>query len=166
MNGTRKLTILSFLISVAMILSYIEAQIPAFVAVPGVKLGLSNIASVFALYALGAPFAVLVSLVRVFLSSLLFGNFAMMIYSLSGAALALISMVLVKKINLFSEVGVSVVGGVFHNAGQIAAAAVMMKNAGIAYYILPLIISGTVAGIAVGVVSGILVKRIGKRVNM
>lgn len=159
-NDTKRLTVLSLLIAVAMILSYIEAQIPLSVAVPGVKIGLSNIATVFALYTLGAPAAVAVSVVRVILSSLLFGNFAMMIYSLSGAALALIFMILTKRSRVFSAIGVSVTGGVMHNAGQVIAAAVMMENAGIAAYVIPLIISGTLAGVAVGVISALLVGRL------
>lgn len=164
MKNTKKLTTLSLLIAVAMILSYIESLIPTFVAVPGVKVGLSNIATVFALYTLGAPSAVAVSLIRVFLSSLLFGNFAMMIYSLAGAFLALGFMVLLKYTELFSEVGVSVVGGVAHNAGQVIAAAFMMENAGIAYYLIPLVVSGTVAGVVVGLAAALLVKRIDKYV--
>lgn len=161
MNNTKKLTTLSLLISVAMVLSYIESLIPAFVAVPGVKVGLSNIATVFALYTLGAPGAVAVSVIRVFLSSLLFGNFAMMIYSLAGAALALTFMILIKATGLFSEVGVSVIGGIMHNAGQIIAAAFMMENSGILSYLVPLVISGTIAGVAVGLISALLIKRIG-----
>ena len=161
MNNTKKLTTLSLLISVAMVLSYIESLIPAFVAVPGVKVGLSNIATVFALYTLGAPGAVAVSVIRVFLSSLLFGNFAMMIYSLAGAALALTFMILIKATGLFSEVGVSVIGGIMHNAGQIIAAAFMMENSGIVSYLVPLAISGTIAGVAVGLISALLIKRIG-----
>ena len=98
MNNTKKLTTLSLLISVAMVLSYIESLIPAFVAVPGVKVGLSNIATVFALYILGAPGAVAVSVIRVFLSSLLFGNFAMMIYSLAGAFFSIAIMAFLRKI--------------------------------------------------------------------
>ena len=159
-NDTKRLTTLSLLVAVAMILSYIEAQIPLSVAVPGVKIGLSNIATVFALYTLGAPAAVAVSVVRVILSSLLFGNFAMMIYSLSGAALALVFMILTKRSRVFSVIGVSVTGGVMHNAGQVIAAAVMMENAGIAAYVIPLIISGTLAGIVVGVISALLVGRL------
>lgn len=165
MKNTKKLTTLSLLIAVAMILSYIESLVPAFVAVPGVKVGLSNIATVFALYTLGAPSAVAVSLIRVFLSSLLFGNFAMMIYSLAGAFLALGFMVLLKYTELFSEVGVSVVGGVAHNAGQVIAAAFMMENAGIAYYLIPLVVSGTVAGIVVGLAAALLVKRINRYIQ-
>lgn len=159
---TRQLVTLSALIAVAMILSYVESMIPAFVSVPGVKIGLSNIATVFALYALGWPYAICVSVVRVFLSALLFGNFVSLIYSISGAALALLAMILLKKLDRFSSVGVSVVGGICHNAGQIIAACIVMETAAIAVYIIPLIVSGTIAGIVIGLIAGNLVERIKK----
>ena len=160
--STRQMVTLSALIAVAMILSYIESLVPAFVAVPGVKVGLSNIATVFALYALGWPYAICVSLVRVFLSALLFGNAVGLIYSLSGAALALVSMILLKKTDKFSSIGISVVGGVCHNVGQVAAACIVMETAAIAYYIIPLLLSGTIAGVVIGVAAGNLVERIKK----
>ena len=159
---TRQLVTLSALIAVAMILSYVESMIPAFVSVPGVKIGLSNIATVFALYALGWPYAICVSVVRVFLSALLFGNFVSLIYSISGAALALLAMILLKKLDRFSSVGVSVVGGICHNVGQIVAACIVMETAAIAVYIIPLIVSGTIAGIVIGLIAGNLVERIKK----
>ena len=142
-----------------MILSYVESLIPPLVAVPGVKLGLSNIATVFALYTLGAPAAVTVSVIRVLLSSLLFGNSVSLIYSLSGAALALAFMLLLRRVSVFSTVGVSVAGGVAHNAGQIIAACLVMENAAIAIYLPPLIISGTLAGVAIGIAAGVIVKK-------
>ena len=162
---TRQLVTLSALVGVAMILSYIESMIPAFVAVPGVKVGLSNIATVFALYALGWPYAIIVSVVRVFLSALLFGNFVSLIYSLSGAAVALALMILLKRLDRFSSVGVSVAGGVGHNAGQIIAACIVMENAAISLYIIPLIISGTIAGVVIGLVAGNLVERVKKYIK-
>ena len=161
---TRQLVTLSALIAVAMILSYVESMIPAFVAVPGVKVGLSNIATVFALYALGWPYAICVSVVRVFLSALLFGNFVSLIYSLSGAALALVVMILLKKLDRFSSVGISVAGGVCHNAGQIIAACIVMETTAIAVYIIPLILSGTIAGVVIGLVAGNLAERVKKHI--
>lgn len=160
--STKQMVTLSALVAVAMILSYVESMIPAFVAVPGVKMGLSNIATVFALYSLGWPYAIIVSVVRVFLSSLLFGNFVSLIYSLSGAFLALTLMILLKKLDKFSTVGVSVAGGVGHNAGQIIAACIVMENAAISLYIIPLIISGTISGVLIGLVAGNLVERVKK----
>ncbi|MBQ7327324.1 MAG: Gx transporter family protein [Clostridia bacterium] len=159
---TKRLVTLSALIAVAMILSYIESMIPAFVAVPGVKVGLSNIATVFALYALGWPYAIIVSVIRVLLSALLFGNAVSLIYSLSGAALALLSMILLKKLDKLSSVGISVVGGVCHNIGQVIAACLVMETAAISFYIIPLTISGTIAGIVIGLVAGNLVERVKK----
>ena len=160
--STKQLVTLSALIAVAMILSYIESLIPAFVAVPGVKMGLSNIATVFALYALGWPFAICVSVVRVVLSALLFGNVVSLIYSISGAALALLSMILMKRFDRFSSIGVSVVGGLCHNVGQIVAACFVMKTAAIAYYLIPLTISGTISGVVIGLIAGNLVERVKK----
>ncbi len=162
---TKRLTALSLLVAVAMVLSYLESLIPPLVAVPGVKLGISNIATVLTLYTLGAPAAAAVSIVRVALSSLLFGNAVSFIYSISGALLALLSMLLLRRLPFFSEIGVSVAGGVAHNAGQIIAACIVMENAGISAYLPPLVVSGTVAGVTVGIVSALLLKRIGKHIK-
>ncbi len=160
--STRQLVTLSALIAVAMILSYVESLIPTFVAIPGVKMGLSNIATIFALYALGWPFAICVSVVRVLLSALLFGNVVSLIYSLSGAALALVFMILLKKLDKFSSVGVSVTGGVCHNIGQVIAACIVMETTAIAVYIIPLLVSGTIAGVVIGIIAGNLVERVKK----
>ena len=163
--STKQMVTLSVLVAVAMILSYVESMIPAFVAVPGVKMGLSNIATVFALYSLGWPYAICVSVVRVLLSSLLFGNFVSLIYSLSGAFLALGLMILLKKLDKFSIVGVSVAGGVGHNIGQTIAACIVMENAAISLYIIPLLVSGTISGVLIGLVAGNLVERIKKHIK-
>ncbi len=154
--NVKKLTALSVSVALAMILSFIESQLPPLAAVPGVKIGLSNILTVFLLYTYGAREAGAVALVRVVLSALLFGSAVSLIYSLSGAALSFAVMLIAKKIGVFSCIGVSVLGGVFHNAGQIIAASLIMENAAVAIYLVPLIISGVLAGIAVGILSGIL----------
>ena len=158
--NVKKLTALSVSVALAMLLSFIESQIPPLVAVPGVKIGLSNIVTVVLLYLYGAREAGAVTFVRVSLSALLFGSAVSFIYSLSGALLSFLVMLLFKRIRLFSEIGVSVLGGVFHNAGQIAVACIIMENSAISLYLPPLVISGTVAGAVIGVVSGILVKRL------
>ena len=159
---TKRLVTLSSIIAVAMILSYIESLIPTLVAVPGAKIGLSNIATVFALYTLGAKAAISVSLIRVVLSALLFGNTVSLIYSVSGAILALLFMIVFYKLGFFSSVGVSVLGGVAHNAGQIIAASVVMETGALAVYMAPLAVAGTIAGILVGICAGILVSRVSK----
>ena len=165
MKDTKRLTLLSLLVSVAMVLSYLESLVPVFVSVPGVKMGFSNVATIFALYSLGPLAAVGVSIVRVVLSSLLFGNLEMMIYSLFGAALSLIFMIILKKSEMFSTMGVSAVGGVMHNAGQSVAASILLRNSGVLYYFVPLVISGTLAGVVIGIISGIMIKRLGNKIN-
>ena len=145
--------------ALGLVLSYLESLVPS-LGVPGVKLGLPNIAIVFALYRLGWRDACIISLVRVFLVFLLFGNGAGLAYSLAGAALSLSLMGLLKKTGRFSSVGVSVAGGVAHNAGQILVAMALLETARLAWYLPVLWISGTVAGVLIGIVSGVLVKRV------
>ena len=160
--NTKKLTVLSISVALAMILSFVESQIPPFVAIPGIKIGLANIVTVFLLYKLGWKEAAAVSVVRVALSSLLFGSAASFFYSASGAVLSFAVMVIIKMLPLFSEISVSIVGGVFHNVGQIICACIIMENGGIVTYLPPLLISGTVAGIAVGALSALLLKKLEK----
>ena len=160
MKNTKKIVILSALVALGLILSYVESLIPAFIAVPGVKLGLANTVSVFALYMLGATSAALVSFLRVALSSLLFGSTLSLLYSLVGAAFSLAIMIFAKRVLKFSAVGVSALGGVFHNLGQTLAAAVVLENLGVFFYFPILIISGVTAGVVIGTASGILVKRL------
>jgi heptaprenyl diphosphate synthase len=159
-NNTRRLTALALTISFALILSFIESRIPAFVAIPGVKVGLANIAVIFTLYKFGIKEAVTVSVIRVLLVSLLFGSPVSLIYSISGAVLSLLSMILLKKLTPLTEVSISVSGGVMHNVGQIAAASFMLSTNVVTYYLPFLILSGTIAGIAVGITSAILIKRV------
>lgn len=159
-NSTKKLTALALTISFALILSFIESKIPAFVAIPGVKVGLANIAVIFTLYKFGVKEAITVSIIRVLLVSLLFGSPISLIYSVSGAVLSLCSMILLKKLTPLKEVAVSVSGGVMHNVGQIAAASFMLDTNVVVYYLPFLILSGTIAGIAVGITSAILIQRV------
>lgn len=158
--STKKLTTLAITISFAMILSYLESRIPAFVAIPGIKIGFANIAIIFALYKLGIKEAAVVSVLRIILVSTLFGSPVSMIYSLAGGVFSLIAMSLLKCFTPLSEITVSVCGGVLHNVGQIAMASIMLSTNVIVYYLPFLLVSGIVAGIAVGVAAGILIKRI------
>ena len=159
-NNTRKLTQLALTVSFAMMLSFIESRIPAFVAIPGVKIGLANIAVIFTLYKFGFREAITVSLIRVLLVSTLFGSPISLIYSVSGAILSFASMLLLKALTPLREVAVSVAGGVMHNVGQIAAASIMLDTNVVVYYLPFLILSGTIAGIAVGITAALLIKRV------
>ena len=163
--SVKKLTSLSSSVALAMILSFIETLIPPLAAVPGVKIGLANIVTVFLLYTFSWREAACVSIIRVFLSSLLFGSAVSLLYSLSGALLSFVGMVLIKLLPISSEPSVSVAGGVLHNAGQIICASLIMENAAITLYLPPLIISGTISGIAVGITAAILTKKLSKIVR-
>lgn len=156
----KSVALLGICTAIAMVLSYLESLIPLSFAVPGVKLGLANIAVVFVLYKLGAKEAVLVSALRIIWMAILFGNFLTLAYSAAGAVLSLTAMMLLKRSERFSAVGVSVTGGILHNAGQILVAMLIMETAQIVYYLPVLCISGIAAGVAVGIVSAILIKRI------
>ena len=159
-NKTIRLTQLAIAVTFAIVLSFIESQIPAFVAIPGVKVGLANIAVIFMLYKFGVKEAIVVSLVRIILISILFGQAVSFFYSISGAVLSFTVMLLIKKLTPLSEVVVSVVGGIMHNVGQIIAASILLETNVVVYYLPFLLVSGTVAGIVVGVVSAILIKKI------
>lgn len=158
--NTKKLTTLAITVTLAMALSFLESQIPPLVAIPGVKLGLANIAVIFALYRFGAREAAAVSALRVFLVALLFGSFVSALYSIAGAILSFAVMLLLRRFKVFSEVGVSVAGGVCHNVGQIAVACVLLETNVILYYLPFLLLSGTVAGVGVGVLSALLIRKL------
>jgi heptaprenyl diphosphate synthase len=156
---TKRVTFLGLSIALAMILSFVESQIPALVAVPGIKVGLPNIVMVFLLYRVGWKETVIVSIIRIILVSMLFGNIQTMTFSLAGAALSLLGMILLKKTKWFSCIAVSITGGILHNIGQIIAACLWTQTAEIAFYLPVLLISGTVAGTLIGLLAGIMVKR-------
>ena len=160
MRRTKRLTAFALAASLAIILSFIESQIPAFVAIPGVKVGLANIAVIFALYKFGIKGAATISSVRIIAVSLLFGTPVSMIYSFGGAILSMALMILLKKLTPATEIGVSVVGGVAHNIGQIIVACILLETNVVIYYLPFLLLSGTVAGAVIGIISAIVVKRV------
>ena len=159
---TKKMTFLGLSIALAMILSFVESQIPALVAVPGVKVGLPNLVMVFLLYRVGWKETTIVSIIRILLVSLLFGNIQVMSFSIAGAVLSLLGMILLKNTGKFSTISVSVIGGVLHNVGQIIAVCLWYQTPGLALELPLLIVSGTAAGAAIGLIAGLLVKRLEK----
>jgi heptaprenyl diphosphate synthase len=159
-NNTRRLAEIALVISFALILSFIESRIPAFVAIPGVKVGLANIAVIFMLYKFGIKEAITVSLIRVLIVSVLFGSFVSLLYSIAGAVLSFAVMLLLKYLTPLKEVTVSVAGGIMHNVGQIIVASIMLETNVVVYYLPFLILSGTVAGIVVGITAALLIKKI------
>ncbi len=156
----KKIAYMGMFIAAAMVFSYLESLIPVNIAVPGVKLGLANLVTIVVMFRMDAEAAWMVSLVRVFLSALLFGNLSVMVYSLAGALLSLLVMTVCMKLRFFGLMGTSILGAVSHNAGQIIMAAVLMKSGNIMLYIPVLCISGTIAGVCIGLTGAVLVKNL------
>ncbi len=150
------------LVALAFVLSYVEALIPISLGVPGVKMGLANLVVMVALYTLGAGQAFVLSMVRIVLVGFTFGSMASMMYSLAGGLLSFVVMAISKRLDLFSQKGVSILGGVFHNIGQILMAMAVVENGKLIYYLPVLLISGVLAGIAIGIVASMITKRIQK----
>lgn len=160
MRKTKRLTLCALLTALAMVCGYIETLVPLSAAVPGVKLGLANIVVMFALYSLGWADACAISLVRVLLVSLTFGNAFSLAYSAAGAALSLAVMLPLKKCGKFGVTGVSLAGGVAHNVGQIIVAILVLGTSRLVYYLPVLLVSGLVAGICTGAAAGLAIKRV------
>ena len=156
----KKVAVLGLCVALAMIMSYIESLFPLNLAVPGIKMGLANIVIIFLLYRVGFSSACIVSLIRVFLVSMLFGNVMMMAYSIAGAVLSLAVMLVLKKCGKFSVVGVSIAGGVAHNAGQIIMTVILLGAKQIAYYLPVLAVTGTVTGVLIGIAASVVIKRV------
>ena len=156
----RKTAVLGLISAAALILSYVESLVPFFMGVPGMKLGLPNAAIVTVLYLYSWKEAALVNLVRILAVGILFGNVFSLAFSAAGAALSLACMQMVKRTGWFSPAGVSVAGGVAHNAGQTVIAAFVVQNIRIGYYFLPLAIAGVVTGAMIGIIAGLLIPRL------
>ena len=139
---------------------------PLFPAVPGIKMGLPNIIIVFLLYRRGYASAAIVSFLRIIMVSMLFGNAMALIYSLAGGILSFLAMAILKRLNFLSTVGVSVVGGVTHNIGQILMALLLLETAELGYYLVVLAVTGTISGILIGLCGALLIKRVPKTYNI
>ncbi len=162
-SKAKRTAFLGVLTSVALVLSYVEAVLPPlWSAVPGIKIGLPNIIIIFLLYRFGIKEAAVVSVLRIFIVALLFGNVMTLAYSVAGAALSLVLMAVLKHFNLFSVTGVSVVGGVAHNLGQILVAIFLLNSVQLGYYMAVLAVTGTVAGVFTGIAGSLLLKRFEK----
>lgn len=157
---TKKVAYLGLLIALAFVFSYIEFLIPVNIGVPGAKLGLANLVIIVALYTLGERNAFFLSVVRIVLVGFTFANVASMIYSLVGGILSYVVMVLAKKTKMLSMTGVSVLGGVFHNVGQIIVAILVLETASLIYYLPVLLIAGITSGIVIGILGAMVTKRI------
>lgn len=158
----KKTAYLGMFTALAFVFSYIEFLLPINLGIPGIKLGLANLVIIVSLYTMGTSWAFTLSLVRILLTGLTFGNPASMIYSLAGGMLSLVIMIVARRCKLLSVTGVSVLGGVFHNVGQILVAALVVETASLLYYLPILVLSGTAAGVLIGIVSSILIRHLRK----
>ncbi len=164
-TGAKRIAMLGVFTAVALVFSYIETFIKIDFAVPGIKIGLANIVTIIVLHSFGLRDAAIVSALRIFLSSLLFGNLMVMVYSLAGAALSILLMWLVSKIKFFSVTGISILGGVGHNMGQLLAAWLIIENQNVLIYAPVLVISGTIAGILTGIAASLVIKAVGGQLD-
>lgn len=163
--SAKKITACGILAALALIFSYIEAILPLSVGIPGVKLGIANLAVIIALYLLGFSFAFFVNLIRIIIAGLLFNGIFGALYSLCGGLLSLLVMYLLKRTETFSVIGISMVGGVFHNLGQLIIAALMVSNLKMFYYFPVLLFSGMVSGILIGIVAHFVLKKLSKAIR-
>ena len=158
----KRLVSIGALTAVALTIFVIENQIPPLVAIPGIKLGLSNIITLFALVIMGPKDAFTILMLRVTLGSIFSGQIMTLAYSMSGGILCLLAeIILVKLLPLENLWAVSVIGAVIHNITQIAVAALITMTAGVFFYLPYLIIAGIITGTFIGLCVQIVVKKSG-----
>lgn len=157
----KNIALFGMMVALAFTFSYLESLIPFNFGIPGVKLGLANLVVVVALYTMKPGEAFFIAVVRIFLAGLTFGNVYSLAYSLCGGILSFAVMALLRKTK-FSIIGVSMMGGICHNIGQIIVAAIVMETARIAYYLPVLLAAGLITGLILGIVSKLITERVDK----
>ena len=158
MTRSQKISYCAVFTALAMIFSYVEAILPINFGVPGMKLGLANLVIVAGLYYLNEKDVLIISVTRILLMGLLFGNGMSLIYSLTGGMLSYLIMILMKKKTNLSVLVISIGGGITHNIGQLIAASLVISNFHIFYYFPALLIAGTITGLLIGIVSERILK--------
>ncbi len=156
----KKTALGGMLVALAFVFSYIETLIPVNLGIPGAKLGLANLVVMVALYTLGTKEAFALSMVRILLTGFTFSSAAAMLYSFAGGILSYIVMVLAKKTGRLSVTGVSVLGGIFHNVGQILVAMWVLDTATLIYYLPVLAVTGIVSGTVIGLLGMMVIRRL------
>lgn len=157
---TKKIAYLGLLIALAFIFSYVEFLIPVNLGIPGAKLGLPNLVIVVMLYTFGAKESFVLSMIRIVLVGFTFGNMSAMLYSFAGGILSYAVMAAAKRTQLLSVVGVSVLGGIFHNIGQIILAMFVLETDSLIFYLPVLLIVGCVSGVIIGILGAMVIQRI------
>lgn len=154
-----KVAVFGVFTSLALILSYVELLIPINFGIPGMKLGLANLLVVILLYKDCPRDALLLSVIRILLSGLIFGNMFSIFYSLGGGLLSLAVMVFLKKTGQFTVAGISIGGGASHNVGQLLVAMFVVQTYQVGYYLPVLLIAGVITGAVIGILSAEVLKR-------
>ena len=158
----KRIAYYGLLVALAFIFSYVESLIPLNFGIPGIKLGLANLVVIIALYMFGIKEAATISFIRIVLVGFTFSSVAAMVYSLAGGILSLLVMIIAKKSDKLSTLGVSVLGGVFHNVGQIIVAIKILETESLIYYLPVLMVSGIIAGVVIGILAAEVIKRLPK----
>ncbi|MBQ9832460.1 MAG: Gx transporter family protein [Clostridia bacterium] len=156
---------LGLLTAVALVLSYIEHLIPLSTAVPGIKLGLSNTVVLYALFLAGKKQAVLLVLLKVFISGFAFSGVSAMLYSFCGGILSILCMLFFKRFKGVSVIGVSVVGAAAHNIGQCLVALGFIAHRAILLYLPFLLVSAVITGVLTGITAEYIFKHLSRRNN-
>mgnify|MGYP000352835537 FL=1 len=162
-KGARRLTLLALLTAIALTIFMAEAQLPPILPIPGVKLGLANIVTVYAMFALGPGDAMMILLCRVFLGSVFSGQMMTLFYSLAGGVLSWLVMLLLRRVLTLRQMWLcSPIAGIFHNLGQLLAAVVLMGTWTVLAYLPYLIIAGAISGVFTGLCAQFLLARLKK----
>ena len=157
---TKKLTVMALLTAIALTIFMVEAQIPALVPIPGIKLGLSNIITVFAVFAMGPGEAAAILFVRIFLGAVFGGNFSTILYSGAGGACAILVTILLRRILTKKQLWVAgALGAVGHSVGQMAMAVALTATPGLFIYLPVMILCSVITGTFTGLCAQILVNR-------
>ena len=156
----QRISLCGMLTALMLVLGYLESRIPLVPAMPGIKLGLSNAVLLYAVCLLPAPVTFLLMIIKVLLSALLFGNPYALAFSLAGGLFSCLGMLPAQRFGKFGLVGVSVIGGVLHNAGQMLVALWLVGNMNILYYGAVLLLTGVGTGILTGVTAGVVIKTV------
>ena len=160
-KSAQRVAVSGLLTSLMLVLGLIERQFPLTAAIPGIKLGLANSVLIYALYMLGIKQSVVLMLLKALMSWLIYTNMQAMFYSLAGGALSLLAMILLSRMKGISIIGVSALGAVFFNVGQILMAVIMLNTPQLMVTYLPiLMVSGVVTGVLTGVVAQMVMKHL------
>lgn len=156
---SKTIALFGMMVALAFTFSYLESLIPFNFGIPGVKLGLANLVVVVALYTMKPGEAFVISIIRIFLAALTFGNFMSIAYSLCGGLLSFGIMLLARKSKL-SVVGVSMLGGIFHNIGQLIVAVFVVETVRLTYYLPVLLVAGLATGFILGITARLITNRL------